>query len=333
MKKILFLPLLLISCICFAQDAKEIIGEPIKIGNLLVAQKNFPTEMNWVDAKKACAALGDGWRLPTKSELKTLYIFKDRLGGFPDNDYWSSTEYFSNSISYQDFANVVQWDTGFKRELFAVRAVNNPDTSVVVYDVPWERKLVGPNKYARVYLTDNYYFDKTDRELKVKTAGVVDDDPWKSQLGPKNSYKTIDLNDNNFDKTNKGKKVEAASELPPNIVNALKRLTNKIDRDYFLKILDKPDPENKDGDICGTTTTGCYLCNKRVQISKFYKSRGKELFRTLLVSNFGLDLDLKSKINEIRKNGMYYCEANLTWSKYYCSRKCEYLHQKSKKGF
>ena len=42
MKKILLLPLLLVSCFCFSQDAKEIIGKPIKIGNLLVAENDFP---------------------------------------------------------------------------------------------------------------------------------------------------------------------------------------------------------------------------------------------------------------------------------------------------
>ena len=73
MKKLLFLPLVLISCLCFAQDAKEIIGKPIKIGNLLVAQHDFPKTMNWNDAKKACAKLGAGWRLPTKDELNLLY--------------------------------------------------------------------------------------------------------------------------------------------------------------------------------------------------------------------------------------------------------------------
>ena len=69
MKKLLFLPLVLITCLCFAQDAKEIIGEPIKIGNLLVAEYDFPNEMNWEDAKKACRTLGKGWRLPSKTEL------------------------------------------------------------------------------------------------------------------------------------------------------------------------------------------------------------------------------------------------------------------------
>jgi hypothetical protein len=193
--------------------------------------------------------------------------------------------------------------------------------------------LISQQKIALKNSSINHNPD-TSQTLKSKTAILVDDDPWKSQLGPKNSYTTIDFNDNNFDKTNKGKKVAADSQskLPPNIDSALKKLT-KSDAYFLLKILDKPDPQNKDGDICGTTTTGCYWCNKRVQISKFYKSRGKELFRTLMINNFGFDLDLKSKINAIRKNGMYYCEANLTWTKYYCSRNCEYLHQKSKKGF
>jgi hypothetical protein len=287
MKKILFLPLLLISCICFAQDAKEIIGEPIKIGNLLIAQKNFPNEMNWDDAYKACALLGNGWRLPTQEELNILYQNKDEIRGFKSGDYnnflWSSTVYSDNRPGYQFFGNG------------EVRRTNKEEFKYM---------------YTRAVKTNPEQAARLEKQ-----------------------YKTIDFNDNNFDKTENGKKVEAASELPPNIVNALKRLTNKTDRDYLLKILDKPDPQNKDGDICGTTTTGCYWCNKRVQISKFYKSRGKELFRTLLINNFGLDLDLKSKINAIRKNGMYYCEANLTWSKYYCSRNCEYLHQKSKKGF
>lgn len=286
MKKVLFFPLVLISWLCFAQDAKEIIGKPIKIGNLLVAEKNFTNEMNWDDANKACAALGDGWRLPTQIELNILYQNQDKIGGFKSgissDFFWSSTLYSNNMPGYQFFGNG------------EVRRTNKEDFKYI---------------YVRAVKTNQAQAAQLEKQ-----------------------YKTNDLNDNNFDKTDKGKKVDAASELPPNIVNALKRLTNKIDRDYFFKILDKPDPENKEGDICGTTTTSCYWCNKTVQISKFYHSRGKELFRSLLVSNFGFELDLKSKIEEIRKKGYYYCEANLTFNRYYCSRNCEYLHKKSKNG-
>ncbi len=46
----------------------------------------------WEDAKAKCAALGGGWRLPSKSELNDLYHAKSAVGGFSDGGYWSSTE-------------------------------------------------------------------------------------------------------------------------------------------------------------------------------------------------------------------------------------------------
>ena len=59
-------------------------------------------EMNWDDAMKACADLGDGWRLPTRLELLLMYNNQDELGGFAFNYYWSSTEfdYFNAWIQY-----------------------------------------------------------------------------------------------------------------------------------------------------------------------------------------------------------------------------------------
>jgi hypothetical protein len=267
-----------------AIDSASIIGKSIKIVNyLLVAQNDFPIGMMWDDANKACAALGDGWRLPTQEELNILYQNKDEIGGFSNKNFWSSTVYSDNNLGWQSFGDGSASRTKKEAKYVNVRAVKTNSAEAAQFE---------------------------------------------------KQYKTIGLNDNNIGKTDKGKKVEAASELPPNMANALKRLTNKIDRDYLLKIIDKPDPENKDGDICGTTTTGCYWCNKRVQISKFYHSRGKELYRTFVMNNFGFELDLKSELNKIRKSGMYYCEAkDLTWNKYYCSRNCEYMYQKSKKGF
>ena len=52
MKKLLILPLLMIASFCFAQDAKEIIGKPVKIGNILVAENDFPEYMNFENAKR-----------------------------------------------------------------------------------------------------------------------------------------------------------------------------------------------------------------------------------------------------------------------------------------
>ena len=74
----------------------------IKIGNLEVMTEDLG-KMTWEDAKKACADLGDGWRLPTKSELNILYENKDKIGGFATNYYWSSTEGGGDNAWRQDF--------------------------------------------------------------------------------------------------------------------------------------------------------------------------------------------------------------------------------------
>ena len=62
----------------------------IKIGNLEVMTEDLG-KMTWDEAKKACKNLGDGWRLPTKDELNVLYENKEKIGGFADHYYWSST--------------------------------------------------------------------------------------------------------------------------------------------------------------------------------------------------------------------------------------------------
>ena len=91
MKTLLFIPFLFMCSIVIGQSSK-IIGKPIKIGKLEVAQYDFPTQMIWDDAKKACADLGSGWRLPTKDELNLMYLNEDKIGGFDGIYYWSSTE-------------------------------------------------------------------------------------------------------------------------------------------------------------------------------------------------------------------------------------------------
>jgi hypothetical protein len=94
MKKFLIIPMLFAFYMSMGQsvDSASIIGKSIIIGNLVVAQNDFPKVMNWNDSKLACAALGKGWRLPTKFELNTLYQNKNIILGFAKNYYWSSSE-------------------------------------------------------------------------------------------------------------------------------------------------------------------------------------------------------------------------------------------------
>ena len=93
----------------------------IKIGNLEVMTEDLG-EMNWHEAKKACADLGDGWRLPTKDELNILYVNKDKIGGFANSLYWSSTENGGNYAWFQHFVYGDQNDF-YKSATSYVRAV------------------------------------------------------------------------------------------------------------------------------------------------------------------------------------------------------------------
>jgi len=127
MKKLLLLPLLMITSFCFAQytEAEKIIDKSVKIGNLIIAQIDFPEQMGWDDAKEACKTLGKGWRLPTKKELNILYKNRKRIGEFTTKYYWSSSEgQHGDGAWYQDFDGGEQVD-GLKRTKNAVRAVRN----------------------------------------------------------------------------------------------------------------------------------------------------------------------------------------------------------------
>jgi hypothetical protein len=87
-------------------DYKKIIGTPIKIENLEVAQYDFPFKMSWDEAYQASTAMGDGWRMPTVEELNTIFKNERRLKGFEKNRiYWSKS---TDEIN----ANLV-WTAGF----------------------------------------------------------------------------------------------------------------------------------------------------------------------------------------------------------------------------
>ena len=89
---------------CGDKSSKPSSGESLnkKIGNLEIAQNNFPNKMNWEDAQKACADLGEGWRLPTKEELNVMFLNRAEIGDFA-GAYWSSTEDNNNQSWAQHF--------------------------------------------------------------------------------------------------------------------------------------------------------------------------------------------------------------------------------------
>ena len=132
MKKLLWaLSIVFLSCgstPTLISDTKAIVGTPTKIGNIEIAQFDFPDEMDWVDAKNFCAALGEGWRLPTLEELHTIYEKKDKVEGFTHSTYWSSTEATILFDAWcHNFISGQQSTTIFNKynEHFGVRAVRS----------------------------------------------------------------------------------------------------------------------------------------------------------------------------------------------------------------
>lgn len=83
----------------------KIIGKPIKIGNLEVAQYDFPENMKWRNVYAELSKLGGNWRIPTMNELKILYQNKDKIKGFTSSEYWSSTTSGPKSIFGINFYN------------------------------------------------------------------------------------------------------------------------------------------------------------------------------------------------------------------------------------
>ena len=88
-----------------------------------VYHEDLEGHYTWHEAKKACAKLGAGWRLPTKEELHEMYEKRDVVGGFASNRYWSSTENDNLSAWRQNFTNGTQ-SFNYKSSYFGnVRAV------------------------------------------------------------------------------------------------------------------------------------------------------------------------------------------------------------------
>lgn len=122
MKKLLYLGIVLMLASCGPEIEEGV--ATIKIGDLEVMTEDLG-EMNWDDAMKACADLGDGWRLPTKDELNLLYENKEKIGGFAnDGGYWSSTETGLSFAWLKDFIDGKPWSF-FKTTPILVRAVRD----------------------------------------------------------------------------------------------------------------------------------------------------------------------------------------------------------------
>ncbi len=114
----------------------SIIGTPIRLGNIEIAEKDFPDPLTWDAAKATCTTLGSGWRLPTKDELNNMYLNKKiiGIGMIPRCNYWTSTEVVPPIINNKYDIGMYFWtqnscmgkqDISHKSGIICVRAVRN----------------------------------------------------------------------------------------------------------------------------------------------------------------------------------------------------------------
>ena len=129
-------------------DSASIIGKPIIINNLVIAQHDFPFKLNQDVAKAACAKLGPGWRLPTKDELNILYKNRYKIGGFKSkkfSGYWSSSVYYLLSYWLQFFENGFQ-NTNGESAIYFIRAVRDKFYDVTQVSTWPKDKVIGLSK-------------------------------------------------------------------------------------------------------------------------------------------------------------------------------------------
>jgi hypothetical protein len=104
-------------------------GRTVNIGALEIMATDLG-EKPWSEAVKACQAQGTGWRLPTRSELGTLYEHREKIGGFTtgrNSYYWSSEPYAPNSVATNSIwvcsFSTGKEDSSFKGGALFARAV------------------------------------------------------------------------------------------------------------------------------------------------------------------------------------------------------------------
>lgn len=79
-------------------------ADSISLGNLEIAQNDFPKILNWADANKACADLGAGWRLPNIDEMFLICKNQNKLGIDVFKHYW-----FASKDTIDKDGDPIQW--------------------------------------------------------------------------------------------------------------------------------------------------------------------------------------------------------------------------------
>lgn len=98
---------------------KQIVKENI---HFELYSEDAPKEMNWYEAINYCKSLGEGWRLPTITEM--FYIYENKFIT-KQKCYWSSTEYDGSVAWFFPFFDGSAYYYSFKSNSYYVRAVRD----------------------------------------------------------------------------------------------------------------------------------------------------------------------------------------------------------------
>jgi len=88
--------------------------------NIEIHPEKSESKLTWNEAQEYCKSLGEGWRLPTISEM--FYLYEDKV--ITDAAYWSSTEYGTSLAWFFLFSNGTAGNYG-KDTAYGVRAVRD----------------------------------------------------------------------------------------------------------------------------------------------------------------------------------------------------------------
>ena len=101
----------------------------LKNGNRIqIAQNDFANQCNWLEAKLRCEEIGEGWRLPTISELEEIFERKENFefANYGYGAYWSIEEINENqSLAFSGVDVEGTTITELKEAEFYIRAVKN----------------------------------------------------------------------------------------------------------------------------------------------------------------------------------------------------------------
>jgi hypothetical protein len=187
--------------------ADKVIGNPIKIGNLEIAQHDFPFILDWSLAMDIVFELGVSWRLPTKRELNILYKNKKDIPGFEDFYYWSSTKVEYENLVWQQGIIDGKVRVAAKNYMHKFRPVRN-------YEKPFiKEKIIGnPIQIDKLEITEKDFPNNltiNEANMECKKLG----DGWrlptgkeiallfkhKKQIGKfASAYLTCDFKNSNF---------------------------------------------------------------------------------------------------------------------------------------